>query len=124
MSFLTKLFDLRSLLPRERRRRSHRETAKGVTGGEAGRPLSESRAKKYARRRCERRAMTNAIVIGLSENPAGSKRMRRYAKVAGYVVEDEGGTLRKPTAVECFGWYRALEIKPRKTGEAAVRVMG
>lgn len=117
---LMNVFDLRSMLPRERRRISHRETYKGVTGDVAGKPRTEAVERKRAERRARRTAMTNAIVAGLRENPAGAKRMRRYAKVAGYLVQDhdERGKefLRRPTAFEAEAWYHRREEAPHKFG--------
>lgn len=103
------IFDIRSLFPRARRRLSQREVAKGVVCDIVGKPRTEAEQNKRAQRRVHRRAMTKAVYDGLMENPAGSKQLRRYAKVSGFVVQESDGKrdwLRKPTAVECEAWYR------------------
>lgn len=141
---LMNVFDLRALLPRERRRMSQRETAKGVVGQVAGKPRTEAEQCKRAQRRVHRREMTKAIVLGLTENPAGSKRARRYAKASGYIMMEDN-KLRQPTAAEARDWYSRREEAPllegarpksqeeelaqlawksRKAGSLAVRVAG
>lgn len=112
-------FNLRSLLPRERRRTSPREVAKGVTGELAGRPRREPEQRKRAQRRAHRRALTKAAVIGLMENPTGSKLLRRIAKNSGFVVVDSDGKrdfVRKPTVRECEDWYDRRESPAFKVG--------
>lgn len=109
---LKNIFDIRSLMPRERRRISHREVAKGVMGQLRGHSITQAEAQKRAQRRCHKRAMTKAVIDGLTENPAGSKLLRRFAKSAGFVVMDSDGKrdfVRKPTAIECEKWYAGRE---------------
>jgi hypothetical protein len=119
--FFKSTFDLRALLPRERRRHSPREEYKGVIGQLAGKPRSCAEDRKRAQRRVNRRALIKATVLGLTENPAGAKRIMGYAKVAGYVVQDHDAKgkafLRRPTYWEALAWYNNREEAPFPMGK-------
>lgn len=127
-------FDVRSLVPRARRRISPRETAKGVVPSAH---LTQAEAQKRAQRRANRRALAKAAVDGLRENPTGTKLLRSFAKAAGYVVMDSDGKkdfVRAPTAPELRRWNAGRDEAKERQGhqgfkiprrsDSAVRVMG
>lgn len=109
---LPNFLDVRKLLPRERRRVSQREVAKGVVPIAK---LTQAEAQKRAQRRVHRRAMTKAVVDGLRDNPAGSKVLRQFAKAAGYLVQD-GDKLRRPTFSECLLWNTRRDEAANRQG--------
>lgn len=112
-------FDLRKLFP-QRRQRSVREVYKGETACRRGVSLTQAESQKRAQRRVHRHAMTQATVDGLRENPAGSKLLRRFAKNAGFLV-DEDGKPRKPTYYECKRWMAEREEARVRQGHQRAR---
>lgn len=109
MNRFSNFIGFRALLPRERRRISQREDYKGVTGDAAGIPRTQGIEARRRRRREFRKFMRLLNEHYMRQNPTGSKRVRRYAKVAGYVMDNGDGTGREPAAHEAFAWYGMLE---------------
>lgn len=110
-------FNMRALLPRERRRFSRREDAKGIVGNRAGRPHPNEA--RHARRRARRRAERLLNLKCAMQEPAGSKLLKRFARAAGFATWVEDGKVeyvRKPTAFEAAQWYASLEESPVLVG--------
>lgn len=97
------------------------DSVRGKVGCKAGLSMTPAEQRKRAERRRRRKALYEVIAKEDRVNPPGSKRVRRYAKAAGFTVDAGEGKSRAPTAAEAIAWYDGLLEAAEKEGHQGFR---